>query len=237
MGSHSMIAPAGELTYIKDLAERKSSEFTASKLAYPDLLSDPLAPLQSSDVQRMRDYYLDSIETLNITDEQTQWVTDKMPHNAVHVGLIATLFPDSPIIHIARHPLNSCLSAYFANFKSGHRYTSSLASTAQHYREVMDMLEHYRSIGIPFLEIRYEDLVADQEGITRKVLEYIGAPWDAACLQHHKSDRVVKTASYEQVTQKIYTSSLYRYRNYREAVQPVIPILESTIKRFGYTTD
>jgi Tfp pilus assembly protein PilF len=237
LGSHSMIAPAGELTYIKDLAERKSSEFTSSKLAYPDLLSDPLSPLQSSDVQRMRDYYLDSIETLNITDEQTQWVTDKMPHNAVHVGLIATLFPDSPIIHIARHPLNSCLSAYFANFKSGHRYTSSLASTAQHYREVMDMLEHYRSIGIPVLQIRYEDLVADQEGITRKVLEYIGAPWDAACLQHHKSDRVVKTASYEQVTQKIYTSSLYRYRNYREAVQPVIPILESTIERFGYTTD
>ena len=72
------------------------------------------------------------------------------------------------------------------------------------------MLEHYRSIGIPFLEIRYEDLVADQEGKSRKVLEYIGAPWDAACLQHHKSDRVVKTTTYEQVTQKIYTSSLYR---------------------------
>ena len=99
------------------------------------------------------------------------------------------------------------------------------------------MLEHYRSIGIPVLQIRYEDLVADQEGITRKVLEHIGASWDAACLQHHKSDRVVKTASYEQVTQKIYTSSLYRYRNYREAVQPIIPILASTIKRFGYTTE
>jgi hypothetical protein len=100
----------------------------------------------------------------------------------------------------------------------------------------MDMLLHYSSIGVNFLEIHYEDLVQDQEAITRQILEYIGAPWDGACLQHHKSSRVVKTASYEQVTQKIYTSSLYRYRNYHEAVQPLVPILESTIERFGYST-
>jgi Tfp pilus assembly protein PilF len=237
LGSHPQIIPAGELTFINDLTEREAANITGSKLPFPDLLLDTDVPLDRERAQRMRDFYLKGMETFGIKHNRTQWVTDKMPHNAMHLGLIATLFPDSPIIHIARHPLNSCLSAYFANFKSGHRYTSSLASTAQHYKAVMDMLEHYRSIGIPVLQIRYEDLVADQEGITRKVLEHIGVSWDAACLQHHKSDRVVKTASYEQVTQKIYTSSLYRYRNYREAVQPVIPILESTIERFGYTTD
>ena len=102
---------------------------------------------------------------------------------------------------------------------------------------MMDMLEHYRAIGIDFLERHYEDLVTDQENTTRNILEYIGMPWDDACLQHHKSKRVVKTASYEQVTQKIYTSSLYRYRNYHDAVQPLIPILKSTIEHFGYTID
>jgi hypothetical protein len=160
-----------------------------------------------------------------------------MPHNSTHIGLIALLFPQSPIIHISRHPLNSCLSAYFSNFMTAHRYTSSLPDTATHYREFMGMLNHYRDIGIPFLEIHYEDLVTDQEATTRKVLEHIGAPWNDACLQHYKSDRVVKTASYEQVTQKIYTSSLYRYRNYRDAVQGIIPILADTIAQFGYTPE
>jgi len=101
----------------------------------------------------------------------------------------------------------------------------------------MDLVDHYRDIGIDFLEIHYEDLVRDQEAVTRQILEYIGAPWDDACLQHYKSDRVVRTASYEQVTQKVYTSSLNRYQDYWEAVQDIIPILQPTIERYGYTVE
>ena len=67
----------------------------------------------------MRDYYLNSTRELGVADSHTRWVTDKTPHNAIHVGLLALLFPQSPIIHISRHPLNSCLSAYFSNFKVG----------------------------------------------------------------------------------------------------------------------
>jgi tetratricopeptide (TPR) repeat protein len=237
LGSHPSIAPAGELVFISDLANHKARTIIGSKLEYPACLQDADAPLDEDKVAAMRDYYLNSTRELGVTDSSTRWVTDKTPHNAIHVGLIALLFPQSPIIHISRHPLNSCLSAYFSNFKAGHRYTSSLESTAQHYKLFMEMLDHYRNIGIGFMEIHYEDLVADQESVTRGILDYIGAPWDDACLQHHKSKRVVKTASYEQVTQKVYTSSLYRYRNYRDAVQGIIPILETTIKRFGYTTD
>jgi tetratricopeptide (TPR) repeat protein len=236
LGSHPRIAPCGELLFIGDIS-KKSAEIIGSALPYPDLLLDSTAPLTAEQLRTMQDYYLDGVRSMGVTDADTRWVTDKMPHNALHVGLIALLFPESPIIHISRHPFNSCLSAYFSNFGSGHRYTSSLESTAQHYKQVMNMLLHYRSIGIKLHEIHYENLVQDQENVTRKILEYIGAPWDDACLQHHKSSRVVKTASYEQVTQKIYTSSLYRYRNYHEAVQPLIPILESTIAHFGYTTE
>jgi tetratricopeptide (TPR) repeat protein len=234
LGSHPNIAPAGELSFISDLANFKASEINGSKLPWPDLLLDDKAPLDTRKLQAMQDYYLGGVDSLDVIEGSTRWVTDKMPHNAVHVGLISVLFPTSPIIHISRHPLNSCLSAFFSDFKSVHRYTSSLASTARHYKQVMSMLEHYRSAGIGVLEIHYEDLVTDPENTIRKVLEYLGAPWDDACLQHHKSQRVVKTASYEQVTQKIYTSSLYRYRDYHEAVQPIIPILSSTIERYGY---
>jgi len=237
LGAHPLAAPAGELLFIGDIASTRAQELTGSQLPYPDLLLDEAAPLDAQKLQAMREYYLSSVAALGVTDSNTRWVTDKMPHNALHVGLISLLFPEAPIIHISRHPFNACLSAYFSNFQSAHRYTSSLESTAQHYQQVMGMLEHYREIGVKFLEVHYEDLVTDQENTTRKLLEYIGMPWDDACLQHHKSARVVNTASYEQVTQKIYTSSLYRYRNYHEAVQPLIPILESTIEHFGYTTD
>jgi len=237
IGSHPLAAAAGELLFIGDITQTEARKITGSELPYPDLLLDEAAPIDAQKLQAMRDYYLSGVKSLGVTDSNTRWVTDKMPHNALHVGLISVLFPESPIIHISRHPFNSCLSAYFSNFKSGHRYTSSLESTAQHYKHIMDMLAHYRNIGIKYLEVHYEDLVTDQETTTRKILEYIGMPWDDACLQHHKSERVVKTASYEQVTQKIYTSSLYRYRNYHEAVQPLIPILKTTIERFGYTTD
>ena len=238
LGSHPQIVPAGELTAIYDLTGKQGDDITGSELPYPDFLLDPDAPLTDKKLDAMRQFYLDTAMQAGATDADTRWITDKMPHNALHLGLIALLFPQSPIIHISRHPYNSCLSAFFSNFRSSHRYTSSLESTAIHYTYFMEMLDHYRdTLGIGFLEIHYEDLVEDQETVTRQILEYIGAPWDAACLQHHKSTRVVKTASYEQVTRKIYRSSLHRYRNYRDNVQAIAPILESTLERFGYTAE
>jgi len=237
LGSHPEIAPAGELSFLNDLTMGRASEVIGNDRRYPEVLLDADGAPDQALLLAMRDYYLDCVRSLGVTDAQSRWVTDKMPHNSIHLGLIALLFPRSPIIHIARHPLNSCLSAYFSNFATQARYTSSLESTALHYRDVMGMLQHYRQIGIPYLRIRYEDLVADQEAVTRKVLDYVGAPWNEACLQYHKSERVVRTASYEQVTQKIYTSSLYRYRNYRDAVQRIIPILADTMERFGYTAE
>jgi len=237
LGSHPQITAAGELAFMNDLATTTGQQINGFDLNFRALLNNPDRPAPDGMLLAMRDYYLDKTQKLGITDDKTRWVTDKMPHNAVLIGLIRLMFPQSPIIHIARHPLNSCLSAYFSNFKSSHRYTSSLEGTARHYRNVMELIEHYRQIGIGFLEVHYEDLVTDQESVTRRLLEYINVPWDDACLAHHKSDRVVRTASYEQVTRKVYTSSLYRYRNYHDAVQGIIPILESTIRHFGYTTD
>jgi tetratricopeptide (TPR) repeat protein len=239
LGSHPQIAAAGELTYIRELANEKGDEITGSELPYPQNLLDPDAPLDSGKLAQLRDFYLDSVQALDIAGSDARWITDKMPHNALHLGLISLLFPEAPIIHISRHPLDSCLSAYFSNFNSAHRYTSSLESTARHYRLVMEMLDHYRTTipGIRYLEIHYEQLIDDQETVVRQVLEFIGAPWDSACLQHHKSKRVVRTASYEQVTQQIYRTSLHRYRNYREAVLSLLGILEPVLSRFGYTVE
>jgi tetratricopeptide (TPR) repeat protein len=238
LGSHPEFAAAGELTWMYELASENGQAIIGSGKLYPDMLLDPDAQLDAGKLQAMRDFYLDNTRDLGILAANTRWFTDKLPHNAVHLGLISLLFPESPVIHIARHPFNSCLSAYFANFKPTHRYTSSLESTAKHYCQVMEMLDHYREVVQPrYLEIHYEDLVEDQASVTRQVLDFIGAPWDDACLAHHKSKRVVRTASYEQVTKKVYRSSLHRYRNYADAVRPLLPILAPMLERFGYTAD
>ena len=239
LGSHCKISPAGELSFITDLSRRgEAQKIIGSELPYPECMFDPDAPLDMGKLEAMRDYYLNKVKEMGVVSEDSLWVTDKMPHNALQVGLISLLFPKSPIIHIMRHPLNPCLSAYFSNFNLGHNYTESLESTAKHYHNFMETLNYYKAnLPMNFKEIHYEELVDDQERVVRELLEFIGVEWDENCLQHHKSKRLVKTASYEQVTQKVYRGSLERYRNYWDAVQPIIPILDETMKAFGYTAE
>jgi tetratricopeptide (TPR) repeat protein len=239
LGVHTQISAAGELRLITDLVRSgEAQRIIGSQLNYPECLLDKEHPLVREKIEAMRNYYLDSVTAMGVIAEGSRWVTDKMPHNALHVGLISLLFPNSPIIHISRHPLNPVLSAYFSNFNAGHNYCENLESTAKHYRNFMETLNYYKAnLPMKFIEIHYEDLVDDQERVVRELLEFIDVPWDANCLQHHKSQRLVRTASYEQVTQQVYRGSLERYKNYWEAVQPIIPILESTIKDFGYTVD
>jgi tetratricopeptide (TPR) repeat protein len=238
LGAHPHIAAAGELNYLIMLAGEAAGEIIGSDLPYPGCLLDPAAPLDREKLEVMRRYYLDQMTGLALHDAETRWISDKMPHNLLHLGLIALLFPESPIIHISRHPLDTCLSAFFANFKTGHRYTSSLEDTARHYRQMMELLAHYKQVlDMRLIEVRYQDLVERQEETVRKLLAFIGEEWDERCLQHHKSERVTRTASYEQVTRPVYRDSLARYQRYWEAVQPLIPILGPVLERYGYSVE
>lgn len=235
LDQHPEITAAGELSFISELAAGKAQEILSCEEDGLDFLVDDHRPLVIEDLLKLRGYYLEQLKYKCEDSLSTSFVTDKMPHNAIQLGLISLLFPKSPIIHISRHPLDSCLSAYFSNF-SGHRYTSSLPTTLIHYQKVMDMIEYYKSVlNMRLIEIRYQDLVDDQESILRKVLEFIGVAWDESCLSHHKSKRVVRTASYDQVTQKVYRSSLARYLNYWDAVEPHVHLVQETIDRFGYS--
>ena len=103
----------------------------------------------------------------------------------------------------------------------------------------MELANHYRATmpDIKYLRVRYEDVVADNEAETRKMLEFLQEPWDDACLEYYKTKRTPRTPSYAQVKEKIYTDSTYRYKNYRSHVEAIIPILEPCIKEFGYEVE
>jgi hypothetical protein len=167
--------------------------------------------------------YLDFLDTL---DRSAKRVTDKMPHNFMAMGLIALLFPRARIVHCRRDPRDNCLSIYFQNFSDMHTYSNSLADIGLYYRHYEKLTAHFRRVvDIPILEFQYEELVADQEGMTRKLVEFAGLPWDERCLQFHEADRFVATPSYDQVSRPLYSSSTGRWKRYEKHLGPLLEAL------------
>lgn len=234
LASHSRVSAGGELPFITEAQDTLLAE-SDNQDKFPEILLNS-DKINSESLQRARQHYLERVKEIGVLQPGRDIFTDKLPQNLIQLGLINILFPDAPVIHITRHPMDSCLSAYMANFAQGHRYTSSMVDTATHYAAMMDLAEHFKSVlDMKYLQIRYEDLVQQPEENVRRVLEFVGLPWEDACLAFYKGKQVAKTASYAQVTQKLYTSSRYRYKNYYSHLAPLEPILRDAMVRFGYT--
>jgi tetratricopeptide (TPR) repeat protein len=155
-------------------------------------------------------------------------IVDKAPLNCLCLGFIALAFPDAKIIHCHRDPRDNCLSCYFQLLNAGHSYSFDLHSCGVYYRYYRGMMKQYRElldspqVDMAMFENDYEGMVADQEQRTRDILEYIGLPFDPACLEFHSSGRVAVTLSNDQVRQPIYTSSTKRYERYQDHLGPLI---------------
>ena len=150
-------------------------------------------------------------------------IVDKLPANFFYLGLIRAAFPDARFIHMQRHPIDTCLSIYFQYFFNIGPYANDLGSLADYYRQYLRIMAYWRG-RLPaetFLEVPYEQLVADQQGWTRRMLEFLGLPWDPRCLEFDRTERVVITASKWQVRQKIHSSSAGRYKNYEQFLGPL----------------
>ena len=150
-------------------------------------------------------------------------VVDKMPANFLYAGLIHAALPRARIIHMRRHPLDTCLSIYFQNFFNIGPYANDLDDLAHYYGEYLRISNYWRTVlpATALLEVPYEALVADQVHWTRRMLDFIGLPWDPKCLDFQHTDRVVITASKWQVRQKINAASVGRWRNYEQYLGPL----------------
>ncbi|HFC04475.1 MAG TPA: sulfotransferase, partial [Rhizobiales bacterium] len=152
--------------------------------------------------------------------------TDKMPQNAFQLGLIALMFPNARIIHVKRHPLDTCISCFFQRFRVGHNYSYQLNWLGQYYRHYSMTMDHWRKVlPLPMLEVRYEDLVQEPETYSRKLIEFVELDWRDDCLNPQDADRSVMTASRWQVRQPIYKSSLNRWKRYEPYLDPLIESL------------
>ena len=235
LSAHPRIAAGDELPFIAEIAELMP-RLLESPLAYPEALAELWMGDHREDLNNLRDHYLRRVGALGIVPEGAAWFTDKMPLNEMHLGLIHLLFPESPLLHVVRHPLDVVLSVYSNLLTHGFYCAYALESAARHYALVIDLVDHYvGEMSLKYLRIRYEDMVDEQESSIRRVLDFIGEEFDSKCLAFHENRRYARTASYAQVTEKLYDRSRYRYRNYLPQLQPVIPILQPVIERLGYT--
>ncbi len=154
-------------------------------------------------------------------------IVDKMPVNFLYAGLIHAALPRARIIHVRRHPIDTCLSIYFQNFFNLGPYANDLASLAHYYGEYSRIIQRWRN-RLPssvFLEVPYEGLVNDPESWTRRMLDFVDLPWDPRCLEFHRAARSVITASRWQVRQRIHTRSIGRWRHYERHVSPLKGLL------------
>ncbi len=235
--AHQRICAGDELPLIHEITHIMPRMLN-SPLTYPEALSELWMGDQHEGLDNLRDYYLQRVAQLGILEAGADWFTDKMPLNETNLGLISLLFPQAPLIHVLRHPLDVVLSVFSNHLSHGFHCASELVTAARHYVRVMDLVEHYKTeMVLRYMPIRYEDIVDDQEASVRRMLDFIGAGFDPACLAFTENRRYARTASYAQVTEPLYDRSRFRHRHYHRHLAPVVAILEPVIRRLGYAIE
>jgi tetratricopeptide (TPR) repeat protein len=207
LASHPAVFGAGELLFWNTAA----AKYRAATLAGRD--GDAVTHELGSD-------YLNQLNELSADALR---VVDKMPANFMSLGLIHDALPNARIIHLQRDPRDICLSIYFQHFKTSHAYANDLVDLAHYYRQYQRLMDHWHST-LPadsILTVSYEELVGDQEKWSRAMVEFVGLPWDARCLDFHRTNRSVLTASKWQVRQKISKTAVDRWRNYEKYLGPL----------------
>jgi tetratricopeptide (TPR) repeat protein len=218
VSSHHQVAGAGELGEMISIARSLGDR--------PKLIEKfamRLSTLSKEEVSSQAQRYLKFIAR---TSHEAQRITDKMPHNFEHVGLIALLFPNATIIHCKRDAIDNCLSCYMNSFSEAHSYNTDLTKLGRYYRAYNKLMVHWQKV-LPgrIFENQYETLVADQEGQTRKLIDHCKLPWDDACLNYTENERSVTTISRWQVRQPIYKTSMKRWKPYEKHLGPLIAAL------------
>jgi Tfp pilus assembly protein PilF len=232
--SHSAVAAGGELPFVADMSKLAGNIYPGSE-RFPENLAHSWMADYHYTATLFRDYYLARAEQYGLLKSSSGYFTDKMPFNEIYLPLIKMAFPCAKIVRVVRHPLDVCVSMLSNNMTHGFHCGYRIEDIANHLAAVSDLVEHYgRQFELNELVLRYEALVADQAGETRNLLDYLGLPFEEACLQFHENRRYAPTPSYAQVTEKLNERSINRYRHYEQHLRPYVARLEPLMKAHDY---
>lgn len=203
---------------------------------------DKIAKLDANQVANLRALYFDELSKASPSPAGAM-VIDKNPLSMIRMPLIHRLFPDAKIILAMRHPCDVVLSNYMQNFKPTEAMASflDLPNAARTYARIFEYWEKCREVlPLDVHMLRYEAMVEDVEAATRPLFDFLNLAWEEQVLDHQKTavDRgYIRTPSYAQVTEKIYSSASGRWNRYRGQMNEVLPILEPWVSRYGYSLD
>ncbi len=211
--SHSQVHGAGELNVFAELVKNRGGT---------DLKSASLAWGRAA-IKREADRHLQYLRSLSGTALR---IVDKMPNNIHRLDLIFQLYPAARVIFCRREARDNCLSCYFQRFSAGNLFSCDLAHCGHEFLVTERLTAHWLGVlPMRMLEVQYEDLVADLEGQSRRLIDFLGLPWDPACLDFHRAETTVLTASAWQVRQPIYQSSVGRWHHYERHLGPLLEVL------------
>jgi hypothetical protein len=220
LASHSRVHGAGELRVAQQ-----------SFVAAPSIMGRSEPPLKSivhldlATIRLLAEQHLDWLRALD--GGAAERVVDKMPDNYLHLGFLATLFPRATFIHCRRDLRDVAVSCWMTDFGmiGWANERDKIATRFQQYRRLMD---HWRAVlPVPIHEVDYEEVVADLNAVARRLVAACGLDWEPGCLEFHRTQRPIRTASVVQVRQPIYSGSVARWKNYKTALADLFAKLPS----------
>jgi tetratricopeptide (TPR) repeat protein len=219
LASHRDVHGGGELKLLDDVLTGLTGP-DGSRLAFPEFVT----AADDRVLEAIGSRYVAALQRLG---PDVRHVTDKMPTNFFLVGIIHLALPNARIIHTVRDPVDTCVSCFSKLFSADQNHTYDLAELGRYHRRYQALMAHWRGV-LPkgrILDVRYEDVVADLESQARRILDHCGLVWDPRCLEFHRTERPVRTASAAQVRQPIYQGSVGRWRVYEPDLGPLLTAL------------
>ncbi len=220
LASHSRVEGTQELADIQRIVlEIQGRGPDLDDPRYPAALAD----MAAEDFRRLGEKYLADTKVYR-TDKPI--FVDKMPNNFRHIGLIHLMLPQARIIDVRREPMACCFSNLKQLFARGQEFTYSVEDIARYYRTYVELMRHW-DVALPgrVLRVVHEDVVADLETSVRRILDYCGLAFEAACLDFHKTERSVRTPSSEQVRRPIFREGLDAWRRFDPWLRPLAAAL------------
>ena len=189
-----------------------------------------LAEMSAAEFRPLGEQYL---ATTRVYRTDKPLFIDKMPNNFRHLGLIHLMLPNARIIDARREPMACCFSNLKQLFANGQEFTYSIEDIARYYRTYLELMRHWdRVLPGRILRVQHEDVVEDLEGNVRRILNFCGLEFEPECIEFHKTERSVRTASSEQVRQPIFREGLDQWTNFEPWLEPLKEALGDALKHY-----
>ncbi|MDX1518467.1 MAG: sulfotransferase, partial [Woeseiaceae bacterium] len=221
LASHSRVQSVGETEFIQMTLRRESKVKSVERMN-----ATMINAVADMDPSILSHGYVDTLR-YRLTDEPI--FVDKLPFNVLYLGFIARAWPDRPVVLLNRHPMDACFAMYKQVFTWAYKFSYDLDNLANYYIAYRNLVDHWRDVlGERLVEIDYEDLVSDQEGQTRRLLDRVGLDFEEACLHFDRNTAPTTTASSVQVREKVHTESIGKWKHFEKHLAPLADKLRAS---------